>query len=388
MSSLSPYIRHGLITLPEARDHALTGLANPFKFVQELAWREYWRHVLDRRGRTVFEDVEAPKHSHHRAAGLPDALAAGETGLSCVDEPLAELVATGYMHNHARMWVASASTHLFQRHHAPGAALFAEHLLDHDPASNSLSWQWVDSTFAHKPYLYDRGNVEKWAPGLCERCPSGRAGACPFETSYAELARRLLGPDREPPEPAGELGARYGAPAPETRPPLSAPAGPPEAGPVVVWLHASSLGTVDPALSAAPADAVVAVILDEPNYRAIPHSAKRIAFTAHSALETARDLRAQGRDVRLAVADPALALLDLAPTVIHVTDEPDPWIRESVARLREDGSAGVFAHSRHLLAPTGADATDRQLGRFSRWWKRARKEALVLSPQLSLLEDA
>lgn len=106
------------MTLPEARDHAVAAPGNPFKFVQELAWREYWRHVLDRRGRGVYADVEAPKHHHGRAAGLPDALVRAETGLACVDEPLSELVATEYMHNHARMWFASATTHLL----APGAA--------------------------------------------------------------------------------------------------------------------------------------------------------------------------------------------------------------------------------------------------------------------------
>jgi len=37
VSALSPYVRHGLLTLPEARDHALAAPGNPFKFVQELA---------------------------------------------------------------------------------------------------------------------------------------------------------------------------------------------------------------------------------------------------------------------------------------------------------------------------------------------------------------
>ena len=379
VSGLSPYVRHGLVTLPEARDHAIAAPGNPFKFVQELAWREYWRHVLDRQGRGAYGDVEAPKHHHHRAAGLPDALVRAETGLACVDEPLTELQATGYMHNHARMWFASATTHLMQRHHAPGAALFAEHLLDHDPASNSLSWQWVESSFAHRPYIYDRGNVEKWAPGLCDRCPAGRTGDCPFEASYSELARRLLDDaQREPPEPAGEIGAGYGAPEPERRPEVSAG----EGSGAVVWLHASSLGVADPALAATPTDAVVAILVDGPHVANVPHAAKRLAFIARSALETAHDLRSEGRDVRLAVADPAEALLSLGPAAVHVTDEPDPWVRESITRL------GGLARPvrRHLLAPGAADVRDSALGRFSRWWKKAQCEALGPTPQLSLLD--
>lgn len=380
VSALSPYLRHGLVTLVEARDHVVASdAARAGKFVQELAWREYWRHVLDRRGRGVYEDVEEPKHAHHRALGLPAELESAQTDLACVDEPLTELFDTGYMHNHARMWVASATTHVFQRHHAAGAALFAERLLDHDPASNGLSWQWIESTFSHRPYLYDRGNVEKWAPGLCARCPAGQAGECPFEASYAELGRRFLGGDR--PAPAEASDSRYGPPDVEARPELAPVSLSPAGGPVV-WLHASSLGTVDPALSAAPSDAVVAVVLDLPHLRTVPHAAKRLAFLARSALETAHDLRAAGRAVRLAVADPAEALLSLAPGSLHVTDEPDPWIRESADRLRGAG-VDVVAAPRVLLAPGAAGVPDRTLGRFSRWWKKAQAEARR-SPQLSL----
>jgi deoxyribodipyrimidine photo-lyase len=285
------------------------------------------------------------------------------------------------MHNHARMWVASATTHYLQRHHAAGAALFAEHLLDHDPASNGLSWQWIDSTFSNRPYVYDRANVERWAPGLCERCPAGRAGACPFEASYAELARRQLGGDRPPPPAASGAGAAYGPPPPERRPDPG-PAGDGTGGPVV-WLHASSLGDVDPALAAAPPDALVAVVLDAPHLAAVRHSAKRLAFISASALETAAGLRAAGREVRLAVADPAEAILALAPARVHVTDEPDPWVRESIARLRAAGAEVVPAR-RHLLAPGAAGVPDRTLARFSRWWRKAEREALPPA-QLSLL---
>ncbi len=324
----------------------------------------------------MYEDIEAPKHAHHRAAGLPGELVDGETGLACVDEPLAELFETGYMHNHARMWVASATTHLFQRHPAAGAALFAEHLLDHDPASNSLSWQWVESSFAHRPYLYDRGNVEKWAPGMCARCPAGQAGRCPFEASYSKLGERFLAGGREAPPVAD---GSYGPPELEARPPVESGGG--DGGPVV-WLHPSSLGSVDSALALAPADATVAIVIDAPHVRTVPHSAKRLGFLAGSALETAVDLRAAGRAVRLAVADPAEALLSLGPGCVHVTDEPDPWIRESVARLGAAGAEVVLA-PRVLLAPGSADVPDRTLGRFSRWWKKAQREA-YRPPQLSL----
>ncbi len=72
-----------------------------------------------------------------------------------------------------------------------GARWFLRHLLDGDPASNNLSWQWVASTFSHKPYFFNRENLEKYTSGrLCRDCASRRE--CPFEGSYAELGQRLF----------------------------------------------------------------------------------------------------------------------------------------------------------------------------------------------------
>jgi len=212
------------------------------------------------------------------------------------------------------------------------------------------------------------------------RCSAGQAGACPFEASYEELGSRFLGGDRPAPEPAGPLGARYRAPEPEVRPEVEPAAG--GGGGAVVWLGGSSLGRTDPALEAAPADAPVAVVIDAPYVANVPHAGKRLAFSARSALETADDLRAEGREVLLAVADPAQALLSLEPAEVHVTDEPDPWVRESIARL------GPLARPapRRLIAPGAAGVRDSVLGRFSRWWKKAEREALGPSPQLSLLD--
>lgn len=370
-SGLSPYLRHGLLTLPEVRDHVLaSGTRRQVeKLVQELAWREFWRLVLERRGRAVFEDAEPVKHGHHRAPGLPDDLARGETGLSCVDRPLRELVETGYVHNHARMWVASAFTHRFQRSHAAGAALFARELLDWDPASNSLSWQWVDSTFAVRPYLYNRANVERYAPSFCAGCPA--RSACPFEGSYDQVAARFLGGGRPAPPPGDES---FAPPPVEQRPAReelraeTAPPGPSQHA-TVAWVHGSALAAVP-----GPPDATVAVILDAPHLRAAPRSAQAVEWLARSALEAADAARAAGRDVVLAVGDPAQELVRLGAATVHAVDEPDPWVVESLQRLEAAG-VRVERERRPLLAPGAASPTDQQLGRFSRWWRRAQKDA-------------
>jgi deoxyribodipyrimidine photo-lyase len=201
VSALSPYLRHGVLSLAELRDYVLThyGRArDTVKFVNELAWRVFWRLVYAELGERIYRDIEAPKYPHdsstsHQRRKLPDDITSATTGLVCMDESLHELYTEGYMHNHARMWFAAYLQHWRGEDWRDGAALFYQHLLDGDPASNTLSWQWVGSTFSHKPYYFNRQNVEKFTDGVyCARCPLA-ANGCPFDASYEELAQRLFG---------------------------------------------------------------------------------------------------------------------------------------------------------------------------------------------------
>ena len=66
----------------------------------------------------------------------------GNTGINCFDSWVSELKNTGYIHNHARMWFASIWVHTLKLPWELGAD-FLTHLLDGDPASNTLSWRWV-----------------------------------------------------------------------------------------------------------------------------------------------------------------------------------------------------------------------------------------------------
>jgi deoxyribodipyrimidine photo-lyase len=201
VSALSPYIRHGVLSLVELRDYILTRYGtsrDTVKFVNELAWRVFWRLVYDELGDRIYRDIEPPitprppvrSQSHH---ALPDDITSASTGLVCIDESLHELFTEGYMHNHARMWFAAYLQHWRGEDWRAGAALFYQHLLDGDPASNTLSWQWVGGTFSHKPYYFNRQNVEQFSDGVyCARCPLADGG-CPFDASYEELAQRLFG---------------------------------------------------------------------------------------------------------------------------------------------------------------------------------------------------
>ena len=195
VSGLSPYIRHGVLSLSEVRRAALVrSPSGATKFIQELAWRDYWQRVYGQIGRGIWRDRGPYKtglQAREYARDLPDDIANGVTGLACIDAFARELRDNGYLHNHARMWVAAYIVHWRRVRWQAGARWFLSHLLDGDPASNNLSWQWVASTFSHKPYYFNRQNVERNTGGrYCEVCPV--RGRCDFEGSYEALAGRLF----------------------------------------------------------------------------------------------------------------------------------------------------------------------------------------------------
>ena len=83
------------------------------KFWQELGWRQFWRLIYARLGNQIYEDLETAKVPLRKdlSEELPEDIQQGRTGLVCMDETVRELVETGYLHNHARMWFASFVIH-------------------------------------------------------------------------------------------------------------------------------------------------------------------------------------------------------------------------------------------------------------------------------------
>ena len=167
VTRLSPYITHGFLSLPQVLQavHARHPLDAQHKFVFELGWRAYFHHVWQHRGAAIFESLHQgvlPDAAYARE--LPADIAAGCTGLPVIDRAVHELHATGWLHNHARMWLASYVVHLRKVHWRTGADWLYGHLLDGDLASNHLSWQWVAGTGSHKPYLFNAENVARYAP--------------------------------------------------------------------------------------------------------------------------------------------------------------------------------------------------------------------------------
>ena len=167
VTRLSPYLTHGILSLREVYDavHARQPLDAQHQFLFELGWRAYWHHVWRHRGDGIHRSLHAgvlPDDAYQTA--LPTDILEARTGIPVIDHAVRELYATGYVHNHARMWLASYCVHLRKVHWHAGAQWMLSHLLDGDVASNHLSWQWVAGTGSSKPYLFNAANVAQFAP--------------------------------------------------------------------------------------------------------------------------------------------------------------------------------------------------------------------------------
>jgi deoxyribodipyrimidine photo-lyase len=182
VSALSPHIRHRLISEHEVCRAVLGHFAasTAEKFIQEVFWRTYWKGWLEMRpavwARYLAERDAALielAHSPSRQAAFEQAVA-GRTGIDCFDAWANELVETGYLHNHARMWFASIWIFTLRLPWSLGADFFLRHLMDGDAASNTLSWRWVGGLHTRgKTYLARAANIAEYTDGRFR--PSGLA---------------------------------------------------------------------------------------------------------------------------------------------------------------------------------------------------------------------
>ena len=201
VSGLSPYMRHRLITESEVLAAVLgrhSAIAAE-KFIQEVVWRTYWKGWLEMRPQ-VWADYRAGlarvladgRHDDRLAAAT-----AGQTGIDCFDAWMRELVATGYLHNHARMWMASIWIFTLRLPWEAGADLFMRHLLDGDPASNTLSWRWVAGLQTPgKHYLARPDNIVRYTEGRF--APKGLVSDAAPLSGPPHPTRRALPADARP----------------------------------------------------------------------------------------------------------------------------------------------------------------------------------------------
>ncbi|OAN80742.1 DNA photolyase [Jannaschia sp. EhC01] len=196
VSRLSPYLRHRLLTEEEVLQAVLGrySLATAEKFVAEVCWRTYWKGWLERRPgawadyRRDLDQVDL--------TGVAEA-ESGQTDIAAFNDWVQELTDTGYLHNHARMWVASIWIFTLGLPWQAGADFFMRHLLDGDPASNTLSWRWVAGLQTQgKHYVARAANIAKYTDGRHD--PAGHLAAHPAP---------LNGPPHPSPRPVPVTGA-------------------------------------------------------------------------------------------------------------------------------------------------------------------------------------
>ena len=172
-SVLSPYLRRRLVTEHEVVD-AVVGVqgGRAQKFIEEVFWRSYFKGHLETRPVLWDNYRELVAEAQGRVAanaGLRRALAEaeeGRTGIDGFDDWAHELVAHNWLHNHARMWFASIWIFTLKLPWALGADFFMRHLMDGDPASNTLSWRWVAGLHTRgKPYVARAENIRRYTDG-------------------------------------------------------------------------------------------------------------------------------------------------------------------------------------------------------------------------------
>jgi deoxyribodipyrimidine photo-lyase len=350
VTGLSPYITHGVVTLTDvlAGVAARQALNVQHKFVFELGWRAYFRHVWQHRGDGILKSLHAgPLPDDAYAGELPADIRHGCTGVPVVDEAVRTLYATGMLHNHARMWLASYVVHVRKVHWRAGADWMIGHLLDGDLASNHLSWQWVAGTGSAKPYLFNADNVARHAPA-----PWHSPGSV-IDTSYEALDRMAHRPPapRRQDDGVASAGPRPIEPPLGAGPPADLGVTAPDSAAVTgrdVWLvHPWSLGPLPAGL---PGDTRVVGVFVAEFHRAWPWSERRWRFVGRRMAELA--------DLRWHADAAAIGAALKGARRVRSIDEPHlaPWL----ARWAECEAA-----------PALFPSVDRRCDSFSQWWARA-----------------
>ena len=345
VTGLSPYITHGFIDLPEVAAGVGTNhrIDPQHKLMFELGWREFFRHVWQHRGIAILSSLHAgPLPDDNYSRELPLDVREARTGVPAIDTAVHTLYATGYLHNHARMWLASYLVHLRRVHWRAGADWLYAHLLDGDLASNHLSWQWVAGTFSHKPYLFNADNVARYAPAAWHSTGSV------IDTSYEALDEIARGGRLPAVRPSGDGVAE---PALHHRPPEAMRAVRADIAFVAdrdVWLiHPWALREPPPDL---PTDALRVSICAAEFHDAWAWSDKRWDFVG----------------TRMAALSPhcwhdsAAAICNALRGARSVHSVDDPHIDAAIRPLTANSPP------RHLFAEI-----ERPCSSFSKWWKHA-----------------
>lgn len=164
VSRLSPYISRGVLSTKIVFKHLLSKNYKPYaieKFIQELAWRDYWQNIWIVKKNEINNDLKSIQ-SNVSSSKVPSGIVDAKTGISAIDDAIVDFYKTGYLHNHMRMYIAALACNVGKCHWRVPAQWMYYHLLDGDWASNALSWQWVAGTNSNKKYFANQENINKF----------------------------------------------------------------------------------------------------------------------------------------------------------------------------------------------------------------------------------
>lgn len=181
VSRLSAALRRRLIGEDEVVRAVLAAhrLDKCEKFIAEVFWRTYWKGWLEQRP-GVWKGYLADLDDFRPDTAVAEAMA-GRTGIDAFDHWARELAETGYLHNWARMQVASIWIFTLGLPWQLGAQWFFDRLIDADPASNTLSWRWVAGLHtAGKTYLADADRIAAMTGGRFRPEVWPHARSCPM----------------------------------------------------------------------------------------------------------------------------------------------------------------------------------------------------------------
>lgn len=144
-SRLSAYLHFGCVS-PLALAAEMRARPGGAAFVRQIAWRDFFCQLLASRPDAARQDYRDRGDDWRDDPGGLAAWQQGRTGYPVVDAAMRQLATEGFMHNRARMIVASFLTKDLCIDWRAGAAHFMRHLVDADVACNQLNWQWVAGT--------------------------------------------------------------------------------------------------------------------------------------------------------------------------------------------------------------------------------------------------
>ena len=371
VSMLSPAIRVRLILEREVAQIALDEhgeLKNCEKFVQEINWRGYWRSWLEVRPeiwtryletRQIMDESLA-KVQRRRIAQIEN----GESGVEVMDNFARELVETGYLHNHARMWFAAYWIHTEKLPWELGSDFFERHLICACPASNTLSWRWVAGIQTRgKAYLARRSNIEKY----CDPAYLGDE----IGIENLEKPRAAEVPDAEIPNPIQpQFELKIGN----------------AKGPLGLWISEDDLApeTADE-LKGADFAAICTSVIGAPPKSETSNGLRRdyrLAGARDAAERAQKQWKAQARELEAANADELAdqigewAQASEIKTVVALkpfVGPTDDALEAIGARLKKAGVALVL-----LRRPEDADGLKYASAGYFKFWQGAKKDGLPM----------